>query len=150
MKRRMEVSQHCWKFIYKHSDISIFAVYHLFYFFVIFFICTGMGKIFLQINSAAVAFIDILIAAWEGLRQKFEFSKWPIRTFAECSCIKTILSISSKQLKVNLGLVYKGHGYLCSKWCLKAKQRYEPRHKKTCFQSLRLGRTQTGLCSYRE
>ena len=26
-----------------------------------------MGKIFLQINSAAVAFIDILIAAWEGL-----------------------------------------------------------------------------------
>ena len=32
MKRRMEVSQHCWKFIYKHSDISIFAVCHLFYF----------------------------------------------------------------------------------------------------------------------
>ena len=59
MKRRMEVSQHCWKFIYKHSDISIFAVL----FFIIFFICTGMGKIFLQINSAAVAFIDILIAA---------------------------------------------------------------------------------------
>ena len=29
-----------------------------------------MGKIFLQINSAAVAFIDILIAAWEGLRKK--------------------------------------------------------------------------------
>ena len=26
-----------------------------------------MGKIFLQINSAAVAFIDVLIAAWEGL-----------------------------------------------------------------------------------
>ena len=26
-----------------------------------------MGKIFLQMNSAAVAFIDILIAAWEGL-----------------------------------------------------------------------------------
>ena len=25
MKRRMEVSQHCWKFIYKHSDTSIFA-----------------------------------------------------------------------------------------------------------------------------
>ena len=22
MKRQMEVSQHCWKFIYKHSDIS--------------------------------------------------------------------------------------------------------------------------------
>ena len=36
-------------------------------FFRIFFICTGVGKIFLQINSAAVAFIDILIAAWEGL-----------------------------------------------------------------------------------
>ena len=44
-------------------------------FFIIFFICTGVGKIFLQINSAAVAFIDILIAAWEGLdfpiRNKF-------------------------------------------------------------------------------
>ena len=25
MKRWMEVSQHCWKFIYKHSDIRIFA-----------------------------------------------------------------------------------------------------------------------------
>ena len=37
-------------------------------FFIIFFICTGVGKIFLQINSAAVAFIDILIAAWEGLK----------------------------------------------------------------------------------
>ena len=36
-------------------------------FFIIFFICTGVGKIFLQINSAAVAFIDILKAAWEGL-----------------------------------------------------------------------------------
>ena len=36
-------------------------------FFINFFICTGMGKIFLQINSAAVAFIDILIAVWEGL-----------------------------------------------------------------------------------
>ena len=63
MKRRMEVSQHCWKFIYKHSDISVFAVCHLFYFFIIFFICTGVGKIFLQINSAVVAFIGILIAA---------------------------------------------------------------------------------------
>ena len=31
-------------------------------FFIIFFICTGVGKIFLQINSAAVAFSDILIA----------------------------------------------------------------------------------------
>ena len=29
-----------------------------------------MGKIFLQIDSAAVAFIDILIAAWEGLKEK--------------------------------------------------------------------------------
>ena len=38
-------------------------------FFIIFFICTGVGKIFLQINSAAVAFIDILIAAWEGLKK---------------------------------------------------------------------------------
>ena len=41
-------------------------------FFVIFFICTGVGKIFLQINSAAVAFIDILIAAWEGLIAAWE------------------------------------------------------------------------------
>ena len=65
MKRRMEVSQHCWKFIYKHSDI--FAVCHLFYFLHFFFTCTGVGKIILQINTAAVAFIDILIAAWEGL-----------------------------------------------------------------------------------
>ena len=37
-------------------------------FFIIFFTCTGVGKIFLQINSAAMAFIDILIAAWEGLK----------------------------------------------------------------------------------
>ena len=36
-------------------------------FFTFFFTCPGMGKIFLQINSAAVAFINILIAAWEGL-----------------------------------------------------------------------------------
>ena len=67
MKRRMEVSQHCWKFIYKHSDTSIFAVCHLFFFYNFTFI--GVGKIFLQINSAAVAFIDILIAVWEGLRE---------------------------------------------------------------------------------
>ena len=37
-------------------------------FFIIFFTCTGVGKMFLQINSAAVAFIDIVIAAWEGLK----------------------------------------------------------------------------------
>ena len=36
-------------------------------FFIIFFTYTGVGKIFLQINPAAVALIDILIAAWEGL-----------------------------------------------------------------------------------
>ena len=36
-------------------------------FFIIVFTCSGVGKIFLQINSAAVAFIDILIAAREGL-----------------------------------------------------------------------------------
>ena len=29
-------------------------------FFIFFFICTGVGKIFLQIKSAAVAFIDII------------------------------------------------------------------------------------------
>ena len=60
MKRRMKVSQHCWKFIYKHPDVCCMSPI---LFFIIFFICTGMGKIFLQINSAAVAFIDILIAA---------------------------------------------------------------------------------------
>ena len=38
-------------------------------FFIIFFTCTGVGKIFLQINSAAVAFINILKAAWEGLKK---------------------------------------------------------------------------------
>ena len=37
-------------------------------FFIILFTCIGAGKLFLQINSAAVAFIDILIAAWEGLK----------------------------------------------------------------------------------
>ena len=37
-------------------------------FFIIFFTCIGVGKIFLQINSVAVAFNDILIAAWEGLK----------------------------------------------------------------------------------
>ena len=29
MKRRMEISQHCWKFIYKHSDINIFVPSHV-------------------------------------------------------------------------------------------------------------------------
>ena len=43
-KRRMEVSQHCRKFIYKHSDISIFAVCHLFYFFYNFFYLHRCGK----------------------------------------------------------------------------------------------------------
>ena len=37
------------------------------FFYNFFYLPTGVGKIFLQINSAAVAFIDILIAAWEGL-----------------------------------------------------------------------------------
>ena len=35
----MEISQHCEKFIYKHSDISIFTVcQHSFFFFVIIFL----------------------------------------------------------------------------------------------------------------
>ena len=70
MKRQMEISQHCWKFIYKHSDISIFAVRHWFNFLYFFFTDTGVGKIFLEINPAAVAFTNILIAGWEGLIQK--------------------------------------------------------------------------------
>ena len=52
-------------------------------FFINFFICTGVGKIFLQINSAAVAFIDILIAAWEGLRDNlayFSIKKYVVGT----------------------------------------------------------------------
>ena len=36
-------------------------------FFIVFYTCTRVGKIFLQINPAAVAFIDILIAESEGL-----------------------------------------------------------------------------------
>ena len=42
-------------------------------FFIIFFTCTGMGKILLQINPAVVAFIDILMAAWEGLMSIHEY-----------------------------------------------------------------------------
>ena len=71
MKRQMEISQHCWKFIYKHSDISIFAVCHRFYF-LIFFTCTGAGKnTFLQINPAAVAFIN-------GSVRKVKFNTWKL------------------------------------------------------------------------
>ena len=47
------------------------------FFFINFFTCTGVGKIFLQINSAAVAFIDILIAAWEGLNSHLETNPDP-------------------------------------------------------------------------
>ena len=53
-------------------------------FFIIFFTCTGVGKIFLPINSAAVAFVDILIAGWEGL--KVVWSTWGTSTH---QCIKT-------------------------------------------------------------
>ena len=65
-------------------------------FFIIFFICTGVGKIFLQINSAAVAFIDILIAAWEGLTHYFsplmliENKSKPFRLIEMCSNITAI------------------------------------------------------------
>ena len=47
-------------YLQTHSDISIFAAvtYFIFYNFLT---CTGVGKIFLQINSAAVEFIDILM-----------------------------------------------------------------------------------------
>ena len=45
-------------------------------FFIILFTCTGVGKIFLQINPAAVTFIDILIAAWEGLISSRLFDGW--------------------------------------------------------------------------
>ena len=41
-------------------------------FFIICFTCTGVGKIFLQINSAAVVFINILMAALEGLSFDFK------------------------------------------------------------------------------
>ena len=42
-------------------------------FFIFLFTCTGVGKIFLQINPAVVAFIDILIAAWDGLRMMLKY-----------------------------------------------------------------------------
>ena len=68
MKRRMEVCQYCWKFVYLQTFwYKYICCMSPILFFIIFFTCTGVGKIFLQINSAAVAFINIIIAAWEGL-----------------------------------------------------------------------------------
>ena len=65
MKRRMEVSQHCWKFIYKHSDISIFAVCHRFF---IFFYLHRRGKNIFTNKFSSSGIYRYLIAAWEGLK----------------------------------------------------------------------------------
>ena len=61
-------------------------------FFINFFTCIGVGNIFLQINSAAVAFIDILIATWEGLIHALE-KRYQNKT----------------QLRYNFGSVYEHH-----------------------------------------
>ena len=53
MKRRMEISQHCWKFIYKHSDISIFAVCHRFYFSNFFYLYRSGKNIFTNKSSSS-------------------------------------------------------------------------------------------------
>ena len=67
MKRRMEISQHCWKFTYKHSDISIFAVCNRFYFLWFFLPAQEWEIFFFTKKPAVVAFTVILMAAWEGL-----------------------------------------------------------------------------------
>ena len=55
-------------------------------FFIFFFTCIGVGKIFLQINSAAVAFIDILIAAWEGLKCTIASLSYNDGNIIQCLC----------------------------------------------------------------
>ena len=194
MKRRMEVSQHCWKFIYKHSDISIgwlcwgltsqstifqscrdgaiasWVINQYFrgvkclaqglntaavgleprtsrsgvrhsttepprsrykyiccmspiLFFIIFFICTGVGKIFLQINSAAVAFIDILIAVWEGLNDQLRiYFHTKIRCHWYSAWKRWYRTIQGKLWRVVLTIPYgpvKPYGsteYISKKW----------------------------------
>ena len=66
-------------------------------FFIIFFICTGVGKIFLQINSAAVAFIDILIAAWEGLTYPFFIRK---RNHSKAQLVHILKYTAGKKLSI--------------------------------------------------
>ena len=96
----MEIGQHCWKFIYKHFDLSIF-LYVTDFIFYIFFTCTEVEKIFLQINPAEVAFINILIAAWEGLSKlnrmspKYTTVIYPLPQVGYCNhliCSKSPLS----------------------------------------------------------
>ena len=67
-------------------------------FFIIFFTYTGMGKIFLQINSAAVAFIDILIAACEGLSKDACTPK--VMTISMGEMFQNFISFKGKVLKI--------------------------------------------------
>ena len=72
MKRQMEVKSTLLKIYLQTFWYKYICCMSPILFFIIFFTCTGVGKIFLQINPAAVAFINILIAAWEGLNVHFE------------------------------------------------------------------------------
>ena len=67
MKRRMEIVNIAGN-LFTNILIQVNLLYVTYFIFYNIFTGTGVGKIFLQINSAAVAFIDILIAAWEGLK----------------------------------------------------------------------------------
>ena len=97
MKRRIEISQHCWKFIYKHL-IWVYLLYVTYFIFCNFFLPAqewggggGGGGIFLQINPAAVAFIGILMAAWEGLKVWKSLTPviiWLSKKFEQCGFTK--------------------------------------------------------------
>ena len=56
-------------------------------FFIIFFICTGVGKIFLQINSAAVAFIDILKSSVRRVKMLAELAFIVLRPKKIYDCV---------------------------------------------------------------
>ena len=68
MKRRMEVSQYCWKFIYKQSDVSIFAVCHRLYFFIIFFYLHKCGKNIFTNKFSSSGIYRYFNSSWEGLK----------------------------------------------------------------------------------
>ena len=71
-------------------------------FFKIFFTCTGVGKIILQINPAAVAFINILIAAWEGL--KYSFSNV---TYIQCYNIMQSLKKKKNICSLHINIILR-------------------------------------------
>ena len=77
MKKQMEISQHFLGDLPLLSHLHSQTFWYKYIccmspilFFIFFFTCTGVGIIFLQINPAAVAFIDILTAAWERLKEQ--------------------------------------------------------------------------------